>query len=95
MNCSYVSIRARHCWRANRAMLLGSGHRRCSFNPRPPLLAGESDRRATTQELCAVSIRARHCWRANRPLAWRLRLRPGSFNPRPPLLAGESVLAHA
>ena len=36
------------------------------FNPRPPLLAGES--RSVGKNLCifAVSIHARHCWRANR-----------------------------
>ena len=108
-----VSIRARHCWRANPEISGGlttisefqsapaiaggriatcrwampaiewfqsapaiAGGRiwrvgwQCSmprpcFNPRPPLLAGESD----TVEYCyldgAVSIRARHCWRAN------------------------------
>ena len=65
MNCSYVSIRARHCWRANpshfpstvpmmwfqSAPAIAGGRismqpdtRAASpgFNPRPPLLAGES-----------------------------------------------------
>mgnify|MGYP001237549605 CR=1 FL=1 len=36
-----VSIRARHCWRANRSPA-GCRCTACCFNPRPPLLAGES-----------------------------------------------------
>ena len=35
-----------------------------SFNPRPPLLAGDAQRRAATRPPAGVSIRARHCWRA-------------------------------
>ena len=131
-----VSIRARHCWRANRS----SQARRIDsngFNPRPPLLAGESDQPMMRHTSISVSIRARHCWRANptcRLRSWRgcwfqsapaiaggrivqsgahrlgrgvsIRARhcwranlnhprqradPLGFNPRPPLLAGESV----
>ena len=37
-----------------------------SFNPRPPLLAGESAPLSASPDTLAVSIRARHCWRANR-----------------------------
>ena len=37
---------------------------RRSFNPRPPLLAGDTCRRRFQRALSAVSIRARHCWRA-------------------------------
>ncbi len=36
-----------------------------SFNPRPPLLAGESINGATYIVATHVSIHARHCWRAN------------------------------
>ena len=36
-----------------------------SFNPRPPLLAGESFVVARSDNKVVVSIRARHCWRAN------------------------------
>ncbi|MDP2771773.1 MAG: hypothetical protein Q8O81_18305, partial [Giesbergeria sp.] len=36
------------------------------FNPRPPLLAGESARLTNVADVAIVSIRARHCWRANR-----------------------------
>ena len=39
--------------------------RHASFNPRPPLLAGESHHLADAPPTRAVSIRARHCWRAN------------------------------
>ena len=84
-----VSIRARHCWRANRLCGLHPGLNgmfqsapaiaggrippclswhlpwlRC-FNPRPPLLAGESATGLQQLMHLAVSIRARHCWRAN------------------------------
>ena len=41
-----VSIRARHCWRANRRTRLHQSTHGRRFNPRPPLLAGESGRRA-------------------------------------------------
>ena len=37
-----VSIHARHCWRANRHCQSAGGHGPRGFNPRPPLLAGES-----------------------------------------------------
>ena len=35
-----------------------------SFNPRPPLLAGDAPARRTGTACRRVSIRARHCWRA-------------------------------
>ena len=60
------------------------------FNPRPPLLAGESTLHDVRQQQLKVSIHARHCWRANPSrgvLTFCFLLR---FNPRPPLLAGES-----
>jgi len=41
-NASAVSIRARHCWRAKPCQSLPKGRRLVRFNPRPPLLAGET-----------------------------------------------------
>ena len=35
-----------------------------SFNPRPPLLAGDAHHISQLRVLGIVSIRARHCWRA-------------------------------
>ncbi len=111
--CACVSIRARHCWRANPAM-----HGAKPFVTWVSIRARHCWR--ANQKECAeqgedyeVSIRARHCWRAN-PTATTIvmdinawfqsapaiaggrthRATPGpsrgrSFNPRPPLLAGE------
>ncbi len=59
-----VSIRARHCWRAMRATPRPAARKRGSFNPRPPLLAGDASAAAVVGRLRPVSIRARHCWRA-------------------------------
>ena len=61
----WVSIRARHCCRANP---LGRPCWRVSlgcFNPRPALLPGESSSWPLPCRRAAVSIRARHCCRAN------------------------------
>ena len=59
------------------------------FNPRPPLLAGDTRGVLPCFLRCFVSIHARHCWRATHgfqrqsgPLI--------RFNPRPPLLAGDT-----
>ncbi len=38
-----VSIRARHCCRANRPALAAQRHKHSGFNPRPALLPGESN----------------------------------------------------
>ena len=38
-----------------------------SFNPRPPLLAGDAPQRLKEALAGLVSIRARHCWRAMQP----------------------------
>ena len=65
-----VSIRARHCWRANLLAFSCNVARSARFNPRPPLLAGESVSPPT-----------------NDPAEQ-------GFNPRPPLLAGESPMAN-
>ena len=43
----------------------GRGAKARGFNPRPPLLAGESGGQAPQAHQCPVSIHARHCWRAN------------------------------
>ncbi len=37
-----------------------------SFNPRPPLLAGDAGLQLVVSQPFGVSIRARHCWRAMR-----------------------------
>ena len=42
------------------------------FNPRPPLLAGETTGSAGFHAFLAVSIHARHCWRARRPIPTHL-----------------------
>ena len=132
-----VSIRARHCWRANPSST-SVPLRRLMFQSAPAIAGG---RIHNGHSVCVavemVSIRARHCWRANRGLrtagvpvqrvsirarhCWRANLRLGlrslalclfqsapaiaggriritrtapvatsCFNPRPPLLAGES-----
>ena len=60
-----VSIHARHCWRANPRCEHHAPRRRPCFNPRPPLLAGESGSQCTCNAGYEVSIHARHCWRAN------------------------------
>ena len=61
----------------------------CSFNPRPPLLAGDATPADIEAEITGVSIRARHCWRAMPDS--RFESSPISrFNPRPPLLAGDA-----
>ena len=87
-----VSIRARHCWRANPPAAKCSPWRCACFNPRPPLLAGESGQHRGIA--CSVQ-----CFNPRPPLlageSCRCTVRPslcGRFNPRPPLLAGESLV---
>ena len=63
-----------------------------SFNPRPPLLAGEPSYTPTDAEWWIVSIHARHYWRASPHHRHRARQTRHRFNPRPPLLAGEPSL---
>ena len=73
----------------------GRGRRRApgSFNPRPPLLAGDASFFAPHVSTRAVSIRARHCWRAM-PAAPACAWCPcARFNPRPPLLAGDALIS--
>ena len=60
-----VSIHARHCWRANQSQQRHQS-RQSRFNPRPPLLAGESSAPIQYRLGLSVSIHARHSWRANR-----------------------------
>ena len=85
-----VSIHARHCWRANPRLFGKMSRATDCFNPRPPLLAGESP---------APAQRRQHPHRFNpRPpllageslITALLTFFCLSFNPRPPLLAGES-----
>ena len=61
---SPVSIRARHCWRANRL-----GMKLCRFvelfQSAPAIAGGRIVVAINTAEAWLVSIRARHCWRAN------------------------------
>ncbi len=105
-----VSIRARHCWRANRnrpashqstdtfqsAPAIAGGRIEVSccpapaprgFNPRPPLLAGESRVFQRLKEAFIVSIRARHCWRANR-IVWQQGLTRMLFQSAPAIAGG-------
>ncbi len=50
------------------SLLCGLCQRSSCFNPRPPLLAGESFPYVPFWGFREVSIHARHCWRANRGL---------------------------
>ena len=63
-----VSIRARHCWRANPSST-SVPLRRLMFQSAPAIAGG---RIHNGHSVCVavemVSIRARHCWRANRGL---------------------------
>ncbi|OLP07166.1 hypothetical protein BLL52_1453 [Rhodoferax antarcticus ANT.BR] len=56
-----VSIRARHCWRANSRGAARPGHCSGGFNPRPPLLAGE------LKAPCAATVSA-GCFNPRPPL---------------------------
>ena len=88
----FVSIHARHCWRANRSRWRPSPANPSSFNPRPPLLAGES-------RISRESEMASACFNPRPPLLAGESPVPSApapatfcFNPRPPLLAGESFI---
>ncbi len=61
-----------------------------SFNPRPPLLAGDPAGVDAAIASMDVSIRARHCWRAILVCIGNCQ-RDRGFNPRPPLLAGDPL----
>ena len=110
-----VSIRARHCWRANfaawcwAAAALGfqsapaiAGGRiqrpprhlpqHPCFNPRPPLLAGESQPPAASAT-CALFQSAPAIAGGRIPVCPGIAPGTAGFNPRPPLLAGESSQA--
>ncbi len=86
----FVSIRARHCWRAMPWFFSGFN---CwyGFNPRPPLLAGDAVVIFLVAVNTTVSIRARHCWRAMPPAPTTSTSTVPGFNPRPPLLAGDAI----
>ena len=62
---AHVSIHARHYWRARRVVVC-LHHLFESFNPRPPLLAGETISAISAMRVRIVSIHARHYWRARR-----------------------------
>ena len=84
-----VSIRARHCWRANPPSPWLPASPPPGFNPRPPLLAGESpppvSMLRTRQFQSAPAIAGGRI-----PITKTAQVRMCGFNPRPPLLAGES-----
>ena len=61
-----VSIRARHYWRAMPRAFACAEPGCASFNPRPPLLAGDAGSVFYRADPDSVSIRARHYWRAMR-----------------------------
>ena len=85
-----VSIHARHYWRARRLQRRIQAQDVPSFNPRPPLLAGETP--------CSGNRSGRSsCFNPRPPLlagetrsSARLYTSRDRFNPRPPLLAGET-----
>ena len=60
----WVSIRARHHWRAIRPIRHRCRAAKTRFNPRPPSLAGDPLTQLSPFYLDIVSIRARHHWRA-------------------------------
>ena len=71
-----------------------------SFNPRPPLLAGDAHPSDAVRRALRVSIRARHCWRAMRarvgpcPVGSRLQSAPAIAGGRCPGRPGERHAAH-
>ena len=85
-----IAIHARHCWRANPCRVWQQGFGAQCFNPRPPLLAGESRGRPRRSPGAL-------CFNPRPPLlagescsSSSVSTLPMGFNPRPPLLAGES-----
>ncbi|OLP07161.1 hypothetical protein BLL52_1448 [Rhodoferax antarcticus ANT.BR] len=59
-----VSIRARHCWRANFGAM-AHHWRKGVFQSAPAIAGGRTSSRHHRTGQHRVSIRARHCWRAN------------------------------
>ena len=85
-----VSIHARHCWRANRCRPATLAVFCLCFNPRPPLLAGESGQ--PIKSPWGMWFQSTPAIAGGRIAVSRRRLSGSkSFNPRPPLLAGESL----
>ncbi len=83
-----VSIRARHCWRAMRAWRFAAASRRPSFNPRPPLLAGDAASRAPAAPAAC-------CFNPRPPLlagdagpSVGVQRRPGAFQSAPAIAGG-------
>ena len=90
-----VSIHARHCWRANRWSARPGRRRQRCFNPRPPLLAGESTK-PLAQSLSCCGFQSTPAIAGGRIGRQSFISRSMvSFNPRPPLLAGESPSSSA
>ena len=87
-----VSIRARHCWRANPRRAQQWTHDML-FQSAPAIAGGRIPDKGKGRASTNVSIRARHCWRANPWSTSSIATSRKSFNPRPPLLAGESCTA--
>ena len=84
-----VSIHARHYWRA-RHCGGGAEPTEQSFNPRPPLLAGETIPSAVDVLCCAWFQSTPAITGGRDGLIDAQHLHKTSFNPRPPLLAGET-----
>ena len=61
-----VSIRARHCWRANLCPVVNLVAS-ISFQSAPAIAGGRILSAGGSEANTEVSIRARHCWRANQP----------------------------
>ena len=85
----FVSIRARHCWRAIHRLT-----RRVCRVAVVSIRARHCWRAIRNTDACdgidiGVSIRARHCWRAIRRVDGGCDEQLECFNPRPPLLAGD------
>ena len=89
VRANVVSIHARHYWRARPPLAARRPPWPGSFNPRPPLLAGETDLIRANRRPTDVSIHARHYWRA-RPGAATITSQAFKFQSTPPLLAGET-----
>ena len=70
----------------------GQGGRHASFNPRPPLLAGDPVAAQLIDSARVVSIHARHCWRAIRLSHWAL-LWISTFQSTPAIAGGRSLAA--
>ena len=71
---------------------LSQSHSPASFNPRPPLLAGDATSIPSVDTASGVSIRARHCWRAM-PAARAALSALAMFQSAPAIAGGRCVAA--